>query len=786
MRLSLIVTVVVVGMLAMLSALVSGEIFRDFAVETKQTAVTEQLKFGVDRMRRDIETEAQALGLVIRANPALRHAFGQVDAAPAQRRLDGVLNQVLGISNAFNLIGVYAYNRDQDLVASATRNAHPETTPNYCKALLTVARTRGANGSEPRAAGVCVVNNKLFYVTVLLLNDQNAPGYLQLVTDFSRRIVALETELGIPVMLSRDDDTIFYKSPAWPKVDSAENRLYADYSLRAYSSTVLSFRVAVDMENFYERLAHIKNLFLLLTVVVTALAIIIALFVLDKTAIKPLQALTQQLRKLRYDESRLGEQVNVGGNAEIVELAAGFNELTARLKVLYASLEHMAFTDPLTALPNRTLFQDRIQQVIVNARRDYKPFALFIMDLDRFKDINDTLGHHVGDKLLQEVAGRLRGKLRESDTVARMGGDEFALLLPSVDFKQADTAARMLLQSLRLPFEIDGQSLHIGASVGIALYPDHGVEAHMLVQRADIAMYSAKSLNSGYAFYDQEMDQHNTSRLALLGDLRRAIDEEQFELYFQPKANLKTNKVSGLEALIRWNHPNGSLLLPDSFIPLLEQNGMIRNVTPWVVNSALQQMQKLHAHGYFVSVSVNLSVRDLQDPYLAEAIAEQLAVYNTAPKWLELEITESAVMSEPVRAMDMLQRLSKMGLKLAIDDFGTGYSSLAYLKKLPVKTVKIDKSFVIGMAKDENDAAIVRTSIELAKNLGLDVIAEGVESKEVLDRLVDFGCPGAQGVYISRPLSVQELEEWLKKSSWANGRIGDPDLPPRRQALPPG
>ena len=241
-----------------------------------------------------------------------------------------------------------------------------------------------------------------------------------------------------------------------------------------------------------------------------------------------------------------------------------------------------------------------------------------------------------------------------------------------------------------------------------------------------------------------------------------------------------------MEALVRWRHPTGSLLLPDTFIPLMEQNGMIRSLTLWVVNAALQQLQKLHARGYFVSVSVNLSVRDLQDPSLAEAIAEQLAVYKTSPKWLELEITESAVMSEPARAMGMLQRLSDMGLRLAIDDFGTGYSSLAYLKKLPVKTVKIDKSFVMGMVKDKNDAAIVRTSIELAKNLALDVIAEGVESKEALDRLVGFDCPDAQGVYISRPLSVQELDEWLKKSSWANGRAGNPDLSARRQVFPHG
>ena len=784
MRTSLIATVVAVGILAMCAALASSKIFRDFAVESRQTALVEQLKFSVDRLRHEIETEAQALALVVRADPAFRDALGRGDPVQTNGRLREAFNQLSSISYASGLVGIYAYDQDLKFVALASGSTPLPTSTVMCEPLLAAARNRSLSGNGSSAAGLCVVNDKILHVTALSMKHEGVPGYLQIITDFVRRVSMLETELDVPMMLARGDDSVFYKSAAWPLADAADKSLFADYDLRAHASPVLSIGVAVNMEDFYRRLGYVKNLLLLLAVIVIGLAIIMALLILYKTAIKPLQTLTRQLRKLRYDESWLGEQVNVGGNAEIVELAAGFNGMTARLKELSASLEHMAFTDPLTALPNRTLFHDRLQQVILNARRDYKPFALILMDLDHFKDINDTLGHHIGDKLLQEVAERLREKLRESDTVARMGGDEFALLLPAVDYKQADTAARMLLQSLRLPFEIDGRSLHIGASVGIAHYPDHGVEAQLLIQRADVAMYSAKNSNSGYAFYDPEMDQHNSSRLALLGDLRRAVDQEQFELYYQPKVNLKTHETRGLEALVRWKHPNGSLQLPDTFIPLLEKNGLIRNLTLWVVNAALQQIQMLHARGCFVSISVNLSVHDLQGPYLAEAIAEQLAVYKTLPKWLELEITESAVMSEPARAMDMLQRLSNMGLKLAIDDFGTGYSSLAYLKQLPVSTVKIDKSFVMGMAKDENDVAIVRSSIELAKNLALDVIAEGVDSKDALDRLVGFDCPGAQGTYISRPLSVEELNEWFEKSQWAGGGAGDRDLSGRRQVSP--
>jgi len=351
--------------------------------------------------------------------------------------------------------------------------------------------------------------------------------------------------------------------------------------------------------------------------------------------------------------------------------------------------------------------------------------------------------------------------------VARMGGDEFAILLPAVNDKHATMAARMLLQALRAPFRIDEQSLDIGASIGIALYPDHGVDANILIQRSDVAMYAAKNSNSGHAFYDGKIDQHDPTRLMLLGELRHAVEQEQFVLYFQPKVDLKNLQVSGVEALVRWNHPREDLLLPDTFIPLLEQTGMIRSLTPWVLNESLKQGQQLQDQGLPITISMNLSVRDLQDPYLADAFAEQLEALQISPRWLELEITESAVMTEPERALAVLTRLSQMGLRIAIDDFGTGYSSLSYLKKLPVNTIKIDKSFVIGMNRDDNDAAIVRTSVDLAHNLKLEVVAEGVENEETLKRLGELGCDTAQGNYISRPLSADELSTWLKQSSWS-------------------
>ena len=388
------------------------------------------------------------------------------------------------------------------------------------------------------------------------------------------------------------------------------------------------------------------------------------------------------------------------------------------------------------------------------------------MDLDHFKEINDTLGHHVGDLLLAQVAGRLHSRLRETDLIARMGGDEFALLLPAIDSRQAATAAKLLLQALHDPFMVEEQSLTVGASIGIALHPDHGVDTHTLIQRADVAMYAAKRVNNGYAFYDPKLDRHSPSRFTLLGELRQALEKRQFVVYYQPKISLATSEVTGVEALVRWQHPRDGLVLPDVFIPLMEQTGLLRALTPWVLAAAMQQCRALQDLDIPVTVSINLSVRDLQDPQLVDTVAEQLAAHQVNPQRLEIEVTESALMSERERAQETLVRLSEMGLKVAIDDFGTGYSSLAYLKSLPVDVIKIDRSFVTAMARNENDAAIVHASIDLAHHLDLEVVAEGVETEEVLRRLQALGCDGGQGLYISRPLSAEDLLIWLQQSSW--------------------
>lgn len=431
-----------------------------------------------------------------------------------------------------------------------------------------------------------------------------------------------------------------------------------------------------------------------------------------------------------------------------------------------AALEYQALHDALTELPNRTLLSDRVRQSILLAQRDHQSMALLVMDLDRFKDINDTLGHQYGDQVLQEVAKRMRAVLRESDTIARLGGDEFAVLLPRTTSDQAQHIASKLLDAIEEPFVLGEQVLHIGISIGISLYPQHGDDEVTLMQRGDVAMYVAKRQHGGFAVYDPSTDQHSLRNLALLGELRGAMDHDQLVLYFQPKIGMRDRKVFGVEALVRWRHPKHGLMYPDEFIPLAEQTGLIGPLSQWVLRNSLKLCRRMQKEKIELDIAVNLSVRNLQDPKFAAKVAELFRDAECMPEDIRLEITETAIMADPVRAFEALGQLSAMGIKLSIDDFGTGYSSLAHLKQMPVNELKIDKSFVMGMIADENDAVIVRSIIDLAHNIGIHVVAEGVADAQLYERLEAMGCDEAQGNYICGPLPLEELVEWLKSTEY--------------------
>lgn len=438
----------------------------------------------------------------------------------------------------------------------------------------------------------------------------------------------------------------------------------------------------------------------------------------------------------------------------------------AETRTQAATLEYQMTHDSLTDLPNRTMLRDRLLQAISAGHHEKKSFALLIMDLNGFKEINDTLGHHNGDMLLQRIRPRLQSVLRKSDTLARMGGDEFALLLPDRDIKDAASDARKILETLEQPFLLEGLSLRISGSIGIVHCPDHGEDPNLLIQRAEVAMYMAKNAGDGYKIFDPEHDPYNPRRLTIISELHHAIDNNQLILYYQPKINIKTRHISGMEALVRWQHPKYDFMPPDQFIPIAEQTGLIKPLTIWVLNEALRQCRDRCDTGIELSVAVNVSTRNLQDTRLPDQISELLETWGVAPRLLELEITESAIMSNLETSMEILSRLSAMGIRLSIDDFGTGHSSLAYLKRLPINEIKIDKSFIKDIASDDKNIPIVQATIDLGHRLGLTVVAEGIENEEICHRLGNLGCDVGQGYLISPPISASELKRWLYESPW--------------------
>jgi diguanylate cyclase (GGDEF)-like protein len=428
--------------------------------------------------------------------------------------------------------------------------------------------------------------------------------------------------------------------------------------------------------------------------------------------------------------------------------------------------EHQALHDGLTGLPNRKLLIVRTEEALAEIRRGTEKVGLFLLDLDRFKEVNDTLGHPTGDRLLQLVAHRLTHSVRPGDLVARLGGDEFAVLLPSVrDTQAAREVAARLRAALNEPVRLDGMTFDLEASVGIALHPDHAPDFEALLQRSDVAMYVAKERRSGVEIYDSAKDRNSPARLGMLGELRRAVDNDELELHFQPKVALADGGLVGMEALLRWRHPERGLLEPAEFLPIAEQTYLMRSITHEVIHGAIAQIVEWGKAGLCVQVAVNVSARDLLDNTLAGTIASGLFSRGVAPELFQLEVTERILMNEPAYAADTVDALAKVGIPFSLDDFGTGYSSLVRLKRLPIEEIKIDSSFVARMGTSADDQVIVQSIVDLGNALGLRSVAEGVESAHLAERLRLMGCDAGQGWYFGRPMSAASATAWLLERS---------------------
>jgi diguanylate cyclase (GGDEF)-like protein len=534
-----------------------------------------------------------------------------------------------------------------------------------------------------------------------------------------------------------------------------------------------SVMLARSIDEATEQYARLERRLMLLTILGIVVAAVASVLTAKRIA-QPLRQLAGIARRLERGDYRA--QTGFKRDDEIGALAQAFDSMRDGIAKREQEIRRLAYWDPLTNLPNRAQFVLLLNESLAEAKRAGHTVFVLMMDLDRFKHVNDVMGHNFGDALLRQVAGRLQAQVvgvHADAHVARLGGDEFAVLLPGSDMHNAQVIAANILQALEQPLSLDDQTVDIGAGLGIAGYPLHSDDAEALVSMAEVAMYNAKQRNDGAMVYDPVIDKTSETSLSLLTELRNAIERNEFRLHVQPKMKLDTGEVIGVESLVRWLHPVRGNVFPDEFIPFAEQTGFIRVLTRWVLEQSAALCRDMAAKGIHLKVSVNLSTRDLLDQDLPNKFNDILKRHQVAPESFCLEITESAIMDDPIRAQHTLERLHAMGVDLSIDDFGTGYSSLAYLKRLPVDELKIDKSFVLNMENDVGDTKIVRSTIDLGHNMGLRVVAEGIESEAVWRLLAALGCDEGQGYFMSRPIPGDKLVEWIR--NW---------VPPVRSALP--
>ena len=524
------------------------------------------------------------------------------------------------------------------------------------------------------------------------------------------------------------------------------------------SRPAIRIAAARNADALVDKLDQTDTRLIAVVIAIILVSVATALWFVKYSVFKPLQELSNRLRGGRLGS---GDVVSEIPAALAPAAPASFQALGD----LYETLRDMAIRDPLTGTYNRALLEDRLKQAIAEHRRTPTITAVMLVDLVRFKYVNDLLGHHTGDVLLKQVVERMAGVLRESDTLGRLGGDEFAIILPDTDGAQACQVAQKIMHAMESEFEVENHTLSASVSIGIALMPQHGEEVDTLLRHADYAMYAAKKTQSDYAIYNPNITEEATmARMALDGVLNENIERNDLFLVYQPVLDFRTGRVNYLEALVRWRQPDGQVLLPETFIRVAEQSGLIRLLSEWIINTACRELVRLQQVSPGLRVGINLSMHNLHDYKLTEVIGKALERYRLEPGSLLLEITETGVMLDPNQVIEILNQLSSMGLTLSIDDFGTGHSSLAYLKRLPVHTLKVDKSFVIDMDTDDDNASIVHATIDLAHNMGLTVTAEGVETRSVYESLKAMGCDYYQGYYVGEPMESAVIIDWLNKS----------------------
>ncbi|MBV8468815.1 MAG: EAL domain-containing protein [Pelomonas sp.] len=758
-------------------------VIRNGITTNEQAAVRDQLELGVPLFRRLLEEKTQSYTGNART-VAKDYGFRQAIASHDRETIEAVLvntQERIGASLALYIA------LDGQIVASTTKQAPGSLEQS-------ILNLQDAAERDDGTAGVTLFSGHPYQIVVVPVRAPITIGYVAMAFALDKQLAAEMRELSmldVSFLVSMEGNRWAVDGST---LDAEDAQKLADQltmggekingkaedarplelqslqlSRGEYSTRVLALAdggdsqraIVVLQRSIDEAIAPYRQLqlrLIVITAVVTVIASMFSFFAARRIA-SPLRDLTAVAKRL--GDGDFQSPVEIKGHDEIRKLSVAFESMRGGIARHEQEIRHLAYSDPLTDLPNRARFAQLLQNAIQQSAGKTRTCFILMMDLNRFKNVNDILGHSFGDHLLRLVAQRLVDTVIHQFVVARLGGDEFAVLMLDTSEDEALEMARRILMALEVPMTLEEQSVDIGAGIGIAGYPFHGTDARSLMSHAEEAMYVAKRGGNEAVVYDPAQDKGSEQNLSLLSEMRRGLERGEFKMYAQPKLSLKTGEFVGFEALVRWQHPTRGLVFPDQFIPFSEKTGFIRPLTRWVLEQSTKVSKALSDKGISAKISVNLSTRDLLDQHLPDLFLALMEKHGVSAGSFCLEITESSIMDDPVRALATLERLHATGVELSIDDFGTGYSSLAYLKSLPVDELKIDKSFVLKMESDASDAKIVRSTIDLAHNLGLRVVAEGVETEKAWALLARMGCDQGQGYFMSRPIPVPQLEPWL-------------------------
>jgi diguanylate cyclase (GGDEF)-like protein len=758
----LVLSIVLLGVVGAAAILITTRIYRDLTFDFERQYLSRLLAIKTSDILTQLERSTFQLGLRIQASEAFKAALATHDGSVLSAELEQQFRQGLITANVVTAVGVYVFDLDFKLLGSALRDTQATSVESVlCAGLASKARLREGPERLRPMAEICLSGKRPYQAVVIPIGGLDPSGYLQVVSNPIPALYRLDRILSMPVRLELADGTRLYTTPGWGKSPKVST-VVSDFVLRAEDSRpAVRIAAARDADALVEKLDQTNTRLIAVLIAIILIIVATALWLLKYSVFKPLRDLSNRVRGGRLHRRDAADELPVAqAGTEPVSFQA--------LGELYEALRDMAIRDPLTGTYNRALLEDRLKQAIAEHRRTPTVTAIMLVDLVRFKYVNDLLGHHTGDQLLRLVVDRMSGVLRESDTLARLGGDEFAIILPATDGVQAGQVAQKILHAMEPEFEVENHTLSASVSIGIALMPYHGEEVDTLLRHADYAMYAAKKSRSGYALYNPNVTEEVTmARMALDGVLNEDIERNDLFLVYQPVLDFRTGQVSYLEALVRWRQPDGRILLPETFIRVAEQSGLIRLLSEWIINTACRELARLQQVSPALRVGINLSMHNLHDDSLMAVLRKALERNRLKARSLLLEITETGVMLDPNQVIEILYQLSSMGLKLSIDDFGTGHSSLVYLKRLPVHTLKVDKSFVIDMDTDDDNASIVHATIDLAHNMGLTVTAEGVETRAVYEQLKDMGCDYYQGYYAGEPMVSTAIIDWLGNSRLA-------------------